>query len=94
MSGKETSASVIGYIGVYNVHFCDNQQCGTQAAQDDDAHLVFLKVIVCSVIVKGIVFDCLTASEIIHAVLNGHLAVFAIGKVSSLDIVLRAVHEP
>jgi hypothetical protein len=94
MSGKETSASVIGYIGVYNVHFCDNQQCGTQAAQDDDAHLVFLKVVVCSTIIKRIVFDRLTASEIIHTILNRHLTVLAITQTSSLDIVLRAVHEP
>ena len=94
MSGKETSATVIGHIGVYNVYFCDNQQCGSQAAQDDDAHLVFLKAIVCTTIIKGVVFDRLTAGKIVHAVLNGHLAVFAIIQASPLDIVLSAVHEP
>ena len=94
MSGKETSATVIGHIRVYNVHFCDNQQCSTQAAQDNDTNLVFLQVIVCSAIIKRIVFNRLTASEIIHAVFNGHLAVLAIIQASPLDIVLRAVHEP
>ena len=52
MSGKEPSATVIGHIGVYNVHFRNDQQGCTQAAQDDDTNLVFLKVIVGSATIK------------------------------------------
>ena len=94
MSGKETSATVVGHIGVYNINFHNDQQGCAQAAQKNNTNFVFLKVIVCSAIIKGMVFDRLTAIEIIHVVLNGHFAVFAIIQASPLDIVLRAVHEP
>lgn len=83
MSGKEPSATVIGHIGVYNVHFRNDQQGCTQAAQDDDTNLVFLKVIVGSATIKRIVFDRLTSSKIVYTILNRHLAVFTIGKASS-----------
>ena len=94
MPGKKTSTAVIGHIGVYNVHFRNDQQCSAQTAQNDNTNLVFLKIIVCSAIVKGIVLDRLTSGKVIHTILNSHLAVFAVIQTSSLDIVLRAVHEP
>jgi hypothetical protein len=78
VTGQETSAPTIGDIAIYDVYFHNNEQTSAQAAKNKNAGLIFFQLIICPGTLKGLIFDGLATIEIIHAVLNGHLAVFTI----------------